>query len=139
MSPFNFPPTPQSPTSSSSPLDPISSAKQSDPRTAWGWTILGFLSCFGGLASFLSLAFYAPIQKMDVPLKHISSVIIGLAIAFRLAIKSIPGLKSQWGKFKNFINKANRLYYFMRGVGFAFLLIICVSMGALIYGALAPQ
>jgi len=67
-------------------------------------------------------------------MKHISAIILGFFIVLKIAIKSIPALNARWGKFKNFIKKANRLYYFMRGMGLAFLLIICVAMGALLYG-----
>lgn len=129
MSPFNSPPSP--------PLDPISSSKQSDPRMAWTWTILGILSVLGGLTLFLSLAFYSTIQKMNVPVNRISSIVIIIFVALQFAIKSIPSFEVQWEKFKNFIKNANRLYYFMRGAGLTFLIIVCVSMGALLYGVLS--
>lgn len=133
MSPFKFTPTSQPSIPPSSPLDHISSSKESDPRAALGWTILGILSCLGGLTLFLSLAFYSPLQKMDLPLDFISSIIIGIGIAFQLAVRGIPSLTARWIKFKDFIKKANRLYYFMQGVGLTFLLIICVAMGGSMY------
>ncbi len=89
------------------------------------WFLAGFVMFFLALAAIFLAAFYVPF----VYLKYggfLLLIIFGIIHYF---------CKDTYKKIENFVRDSHCLYYFVRGFGAGFLLIIILFAGAMIWGA----
>lgn len=97
------------------------------------WFLAGFFSFYLVLIGGLYLVFWVPASVFN----YLWVLTFVLLFAFGFFVRFNKKLGKIYYNVEDFVKKSHGLYYFVRGIGAAFLLIIVLFAAGVIYGALA--